>query len=72
VAEDHEIFALPRRSSWVKVTCVIPAEVFPLFDTVRSNLEGMGVRHNIEQVQNGMVLEIVCAEWLASSQGGPM
>lgn len=67
MADDEvEILAVPRESRWVKVTCIIPAESFVVFDETRGRLEReYGVRHKIEQVQNGMVLEIVCAEWLA-------
>jgi hypothetical protein len=65
----EDMFELPRRSRWVKVTCVIPAESFVVFDEVRGRLEReYEVRHPVEQVQNGMVLEIVCAEWLAGAR----
>lgn len=62
---DRDIFEVPRKSNWVKITCVIPAESFSVFDEVRGILEREGVRHDLEPVWNGMVLEIVCAEFLA-------
>lgn len=67
MTDDRIIFEVPRRSNWVKVTCIIPAESFIVFDEVRGRLEKEGVRHNVEQVQNGMVLEIICAEWMAGA-----
>lgn len=70
MSEEREIIALPRKSSWVKVTCIIPAESFIVFDETRGRLaREHDVRHPVEQVQNGMVLEIVCAEWLSGARG---
>lgn len=64
------IYDVPRESRWVKVTCIIPAESFIVFDETRGRLaREHGVSHPVEPVQNGMVLEIVCAEWLAGARG---
>lgn len=63
---ERDIIAFPRQSDWVKVTCIIPAESFQVFDSARTRLEREGVVHPNEQMQNGMVLEILAAEFLAS------
>lgn len=62
---ERVISAIPRQARWVKIEAVIPAEVFPLWDTVCSKLEDEGVIHNHEIVRNGMVVEILVAEFLA-------
>lgn len=61
-----DILVGERPSEWIKVTCIIPAESFQVFDAARTRLEREGVTHPNEQVQNGMVLEIMAAEFLAS------
>ena len=66
---DRLINEIPRKARWIKVQAVIPAEVFPLWDTVCGMLEREGVDHKHEVVRNGMVLEILAAEYLASNRG---
>jgi len=45
----------------------MPVEAFATFDAARGKLEKMGVQHQQEVVKNGMVLEILSAEFLASA-----
>lgn len=62
----EDIFSVPVQSNWTRVVCIIPAEAFQVFDAARTKLEREGVVHPVEQVQNGMVLEILAAEYLSS------
>ena len=65
--EDREILAIPRKSNWVKVTCIMPADAFATFDAARELVaKKYGVQHDVEQVSNGLVLEVLSAEFLAS------
>jgi hypothetical protein len=65
--DEREILAIPRRSNWVKVTCVMPAEAFAIFDTARDRVARQyGINHPAEQVNNGLVLEVLAAEFIAS------
>lgn len=58
----------PRPTQWVKVTAVVPADLYVVWDTVCGMLENQGVTHRSEQVRNGMVLEVLAAEWIAGER----
>lgn len=62
------LWEMPRRANWVKITCVIPAEMFVVWDTVCSELSRKGVDHESEPVRNGFVLEYLCAEYLGGKR----
>jgi hypothetical protein len=65
---DDVIWGVPRKASWVKITAVIPAEVFIVWDEVRERLAEQGITHGNEPVRNGMILEILAAEFLAGKR----
>lgn len=63
------IWGVPRKSNWVKITAVIPAEMFVVWDTVASRIEEeVGQLHDSEPVRNGMILEILAAEYLGGAR----
>lgn len=62
------IWGMPRKANWVKVTAVIPADLFVVWDTVCNRLAQEGVTHDSEPVRNGMVLEILAAEYLGGKR----
>lgn len=62
------IWGVPRKSSWVKITCVVPAEMFAVWDSVCSELAREGFTHENEPVRNGIVLEVLCAEYLGGAR----
>lgn len=57
----------PRAARWVKVSGVIPVDLYVVWDEVCERLRKQGVDHANEMVRNGMVMEILCAEYLSSN-----
>ena len=56
----------PRPARWVKVSSLIPTDLYIVWDEVCEMLRKRGVDHHNELVRNGMVLEYLCAEYIAS------
>jgi len=66
---EHEvIWGIPKKANWVKITCVVPAEMFAVWDVVCNELAKDGVSHDNEPVRNGMVLEVLAAEFLGGAR----
>lgn len=53
---------------WVRIRCVIPASVAPLWDFIQERLRELEVEHHNKGIEAGMHLEILCAEFLSSDQ----
>jgi hypothetical protein len=54
-----------RQSRWVKLQAVIPADLYVVWDEVCERLRAEGVDHGNDLVRNGIVIEILCAEYLS-------
>lgn len=52
--------------NWIKVTCLLPAEAYGVFDAAREKLRVRGLDHEREEIRNGLALEALAAEYLAS------
>jgi hypothetical protein len=59
--------ALGRPVKWVKVSAVIPADLFVVWQEVIERMEKRGIRHDVEVVRNGMIIEVLSAEYLAGN-----
>lgn len=58
-----------RATNWVKISAVIPADLYVVWDEVCERLRREGVDHHSEVVRNGMVVEILCAEYINQQRG---
>lgn len=56
-------------SEWVKLTAILPGDVWQIWESVVDTLEQENVTHENEQVRNGIIVEILCAEYLAGNHG---
>lgn len=70
MSDMHEevIEVWPRKANWVKITAIIPSELYIVWDEVVSLLAKQGVDHENELVRNGQILEVLSAEYLASGR----
>lgn len=55
----------PRQAKWIKITAIVPADLFPAWQAAVDEIAKEGVTHPNEPVRNGMVLEILAANYLA-------
>ena len=62
---DHAKF----REQWFEVRCQVPADVRAVWEEARYRMRALGIVHHDEAIENGMILEYVCAEWLMNSGG---
>lgn len=57
-----------KEARWVKVSAVIPADLYIVWDSVVTVMQKRGIDHDSEVIRNGMVLEVLCADYLASKR----
>jgi hypothetical protein len=52
------------KEQWFEVRCLIPVEVRAVWEETRHRFHQLGITHPDEAIENGMMLEYACAEWL--------
>lgn len=53
----------------MKITSIIPVDVWPMWEVAVDRMRKEGIAHPVENIRNGMVLEMLIAEYLAGPHG---
>lgn len=53
---------------WFELTAVIPAEIRVLWEEVSYRFRLMGITHENPEVERGMIIEYLMADWLTSNR----
>ena len=64
VIQDRRVFT----ERWFSVHCVMPLDMRVLWEEIVYRFGQMGVTHENPEVLSGMIVELLCAEWLASGR----
>lgn len=60
-----------KPSEWVKLTVIIPGALWPAWEAAKDKAARAGISHRVQNVENGLVLEVLIAEFLASPDPPP-